>query len=100
MTAFRPTLGGPWDQETAVLETPHVRDPDAVDVEVHKWIGMPGPSTDLDGPSDRGAARRLQNRGPLRWEDRVPICLPRWDARREGKECRVRRPRVLDIENQ
>src|SRR5207249_1025128 len=95
MTAFRPTIGGPWDQETAVLETPHVRDPDAVDVEVHKWIGMPGPSTDLDGPSDRGAARRLQNRGPARVEPRVPQQLRAGLAGNREFHGQVVRPRMF-----
>src|SRR2546430_7718012 len=98
MTAFRPTLGGPWDQETAVLEAPHVRDPDAVDVEVHKWIGMPGPSMDLDGPSDRGAVRRLQNRDPARAEPRVPQQLRAGLAGNREFHGQVVRPRMLDLQ--
>src|SRR5205807_8105623 len=98
MTAFRPTLGGPWDQETAVLEAPHVRDPDAVDVEVHKWIGMPGPSMDLDGPSDRGAVRRLQNRDPARVEPRGPQHLRVGLAGNREFDGEGVRPRMLDLQ--
>src|SRR5437773_10896901 len=98
MTACRPTLGGPWDQETAVLKAPHVRDPDAVDVEVHKWIGMPGPSTDLDGPSERGAGRRLQNRGPARVEPRVPQQLRAGFAWNREFHRQAVRPRMFDLE--
>src|SRR2546430_13546363 len=97
MTAFRPTLGGPWDQETAVLEAPHVRDPDAVDVEVHKWIGMPGPSMDLHGPSHRGDVRRLQDRDPARVEPRSPQQLAAGLAWHRALHGQVIRPRMHDL---
>ena len=59
---------------------------------------MPGPSTDLDGPSDRGAARRLQNRGPARVEPRVPQQLRAGLAGNREFHGQVVRPRMFDLE--
>src|SRR5207249_7399773 len=72
MSPLEPVVGRPSDGEIATRSALGARNPYVVYVEVDERIGLPSFAADVDGPSDGGSARGLEDRGPARVEAGIP----------------------------